>query len=60
MVMANEDGTPTSKFLGLSRIAFNLTPSISLSATDVIINLGEADYGTPTLAMRNAWATWTS
>lgn len=60
MVIANEDGTPNPKFLGLARVAFNLTPAISLAASDVIINLGEDDYGTPTLAMRNAWATWTS
>lgn len=60
MVIANEDGTPNPKFLGLARIAFNLTPSISLSASDVIINLDDENYGTPTLVMRNAWASWTS
>ena len=62
MVIANEDGTPSAKFLGLARVAFSLTPSISLTPTDQIINLGVdgVQDGTPTIAMRNAWNTWTS
>lgn len=62
MVIANEDGSPSAKFLGLARVAFSLTPSISLSPTDTIINIGTVGVqdGTPTTAMINAWNTWTS
>lgn len=60
MVIANEDGTPSAKFLGLARVAFNLTPSISLTARDIIIGVGETDYGLPTTDMLNAWLVWTS
>lgn len=62
MVIANADGTPSAKFLGLARLAFSLTPSISLTPTDTIINIGVEGVqdGTPTTAMINAWNTWTS
>lgn len=62
MLIANEDGTPSAKFLGLARVAFNLTPSISLKATDTIINIGVEGVqdGTPTTDMINAWTSWTS
>lgn len=62
MVIANEDGTPTAKFLAISRAAWNLSPTIGVTVRDPIINLSEdgSSDGTPTEAMITAFSAWTS
>ena len=62
MRIANDDGTPTGQFIQLARAAFNLSPTIGIGMQTPIINVGidgEVE-GSPTLAMRNAWTSWTS